>query len=375
MKQMVEFLTRHGYWILFVSVLCRQACLPVPANLLLVAAGALAGLGKLNLMAIIVITVAAFLMADMAWYMAGRSWGGRTLEFVCGVSRDPSACVDKISANFSRHGVRLLLVSKFIIGVDAVAAPMSGISRIDISRFLVFDALGAIFWSSTYSALGYLFSDQLDHVAEYTAELGRLLAQAGVAALAVWMILRLVRWYKFLRKFSLGRITPEELKEKLSTGARILVLDLQGNLSQDQQLAAIPGAVRIDPRLLGHYMKQYRNVDLETDREVVLYCAAPGEATSARVALALRQRGFERIRPLAGGLQAWRNCGFAVTTDVPMLPGPEHTVFVMREVLQYSRARTARLLKTSAAEIDQLLEHAKHRIRSVSSARPVSPSE
>jgi membrane protein DedA with SNARE-associated domain/rhodanese-related sulfurtransferase len=372
---MVEFLARHGYWLLFVSVLGRQACLPVPANLLLVAAGALAGLGKLNLAGIIVFPVTAFLLADMAWYAAGRRWGGRTLEFICGATRDPSACVGMISARFSRHGVRLLLVSKFIIGMDAVAAPMSGISRTGIRRFLVFDALGAILWSSVYSALGYVFSDQLDYVAEYTAKLGRLLALLGIAGVGAMIILRLIRWYRFLRKFRLARITPEELKEKLDTGARMLVLDLQDGLSQEQELVAIPGAVRIDPGLLRQYMKQYRNVDLGTDREVVLYCASPGEARSARVALALRQRGFEHVRPLAGGLQAWRSRGFPVTTDVRMLPVPEHAVYLLREVLQYSRSNAAQLLKTSAADIDRLLEHAMRRIGRTSLAPEVSTSE
>jgi membrane protein DedA with SNARE-associated domain/rhodanese-related sulfurtransferase len=375
MRQMVEFLARHGYWLLFVSVLGRQACLPVPANLLLVAAGALAGLGKLNLAGIIVFPVTAFLLADMAWYAAGRRWGGRTLEFICGATRDPSTCVGMISARFSRHGVRLLLVSKFIIGMDAVAAPMSGISRTGIRRFLVFDALGAILWSSVYSALGYVFSDQLDYVAEYTAKLGRLLALLGIAGVGAMIILRLIRWYRFLRKFRLARITPEELKEKLDTGARMLVLDLQDGLSQEQELVAIPGAVRIDPGLLRQYMKQYRNVDLGTDREVVLYCASPGEARSARVALALRQRGFEHVRPLAGGLQAWRSRGFPVTTDVRMLPVPEHAVYLLREVLQYSRSNAAQLLKTSAADIDRLLEHAMRRIGRTSLAPEVSTSE
>jgi rhodanese-related sulfurtransferase len=214
----------------------------------------------------------------------------------------------------------LLLVSKFIIGVDAVAAPMSGISRTGIQRFLVFDALSAILWSSVYTALGAVFSNQLDHVAEYTAELGKLLALLGIAGFGAVIILRLIRWYRFLRKFRLGQITPEELKERLSNGSRILVLDLQGGLRQEE-LVPIPGAVRIDPRLLRQYMKQYRNVDLATDREVVLYCASPGEARSARVAIALRQRGFEHVWPLAGGPQAWRSRGFAVTTDVRMLPG------------------------------------------------------
>ena len=88
MKQMVEFLAQHGYWVLFVSVLCRQACLPVPANLLLLAAGALAGLGRLNLAGIILFAVAAFLLADTAWYGAGRTWGRKTLLFVCGAAAD-----------------------------------------------------------------------------------------------------------------------------------------------------------------------------------------------------------------------------------------------------------------------------------------------
>ncbi len=370
MKQMVEFLAQHGYWVLFVSVLGRQACLPVPANLLLVAAGALAGLGKLNLAGIMVFPVAAFLLADTAWYGAGRRWGGRTLEFVCGAAGDPCACVDKIAGKFSRHGVRLLLVSKFIIGVDAVAAPMAGISRTALPKFLVFDALGAIFWSSGYTALGYIFSDQLDHVAEYTAAIGKLVVLAGLAGLGAWIIFKLLRWYQFLRRFKLARITPEELRDKLSAGDRILVLDLLGGLSQAQRLPAIPGAVRIDPRLLSQYMRQYRGVDLATDREVILYCASLGEATSARVALALRQRGFEHVRPLAGGLQSWSEHGFPVTTDVRMLPAPEHAVFVLREVLQYSRINAARLLKTSVANVDQLLEGARNRIGRTAPARP-----
>ena len=375
MKQMVEFLAQHGYWVLFVSVLGRQACLPVPANLLLLAAGALAGLGKLNLAGIIVFAVAAFLLADTAWYGAGRKWGGRTLEFVCSAAADPCACVGKIAGKFSRHGVRLLLVSKFVIGVDAVAAPMAGISRIGLRRFLVFDAMGAILWSSVYTALGYIFSDQLDHVAEYAAAMGKLVVLAGVAWLGVLIILKPIRWYRFLRKFRLARITPEELRDKLSAGGRILVLDLQGGLSQGQGLPAIPGAVRIDSRQLSQYMKQYRGVDLATDREVILYCASPGEATSARVALALRQRGFEHVRLLAGGLQSWREHGFPVTTDVPMLSAPEHAVFVLHDVLQYSRMNAARLLETSVLNVDRLLEGALRRIGRTPPVPQVSTSE
>jgi len=77
MNEMVAFLAKHGYWILFISVLGRQACLPVPANLLLLAEGALAGLGKLSFVNVVAVSVIAFLLADFAWYEAGRSGGAK----------------------------------------------------------------------------------------------------------------------------------------------------------------------------------------------------------------------------------------------------------------------------------------------------------
>jgi len=55
---------------------------------------------------------------------------------------------------------------------------------------------------------------------------------------------------------------------------------------------AIPGAVRINPRAL----EEYKDVRISPSQEVVLYCACPGESTSARVALALRQNGVERVQ-------------------------------------------------------------------------------
>jgi membrane protein DedA with SNARE-associated domain len=197
MKQVVEFLARHGYWVLFLSVLGRQACLPVPANLLLLAAGALVGLGKLNLASIIASAVVAFLLADTAWYGAGRRWGGRMLGFVCGATGGPAAYVGKISSSFRRHGVRWLLISKFLIGADAVAAPIAGITRTGLLRFLFFDALGAILWSSAYTALGYIFGDQLDHIAEYIPTMRKSLVLAGFGGLGILMIFKLARWYRF----------------------------------------------------------------------------------------------------------------------------------------------------------------------------------
>lgn len=360
MNEMVAFLAKHGYWLLFICVLGRQVCLPVPTNMLLLAAGALAGLGRMSFVNIVAFSVIAFLLADLAWYEAGRRWGSRMLHFICGFSRDPSSRVRQVTERFKRHGAKVLLISKFIIGWDTVAAPMAGISGIALPRFLAFDAIGAILWSSAYAALGYAFRNQLDRIANYSAKMGTLVVLAAIAGFGVFIILRLIRLYRFLHEFRLARITPDQLMNKLRAGENILILDLQGSEKQALGVMAIPGAIRINPHQLERYEK-YRNADLATNREVVLYCSCPSEFTSARIALTLRRRGFVDVRPLDGGLQAWRKRRFPVTPDVEMLPPPEQTVFVLREIFQHSQTSAAQLLKTSIANVDHLYKTAKQR--------------
>ena len=102
----------------------------------------------------------------------------------------------------------------------------------------------------------------------------------------------------------------------MNQGDDILIVDLQGGPSQATETMAIPGAVRINPRRL----EQYKDVGIATSQAVVLYCAGSGEYTSAPVALALQRKGVKNVRPLAGGLKAWRAHGFPVSSEVRTLP-------------------------------------------------------
>ena len=282
----------------------------------MVAAGALAHSDSLNLWAIVGFSIVTFLFADLAWYDAGRRHGDRMLHFVCGLSKEPGACVHKATSVFSKHGIRTLLFSKFVIGLDALAAPLAGNARVSAIQFLIFDGLGAMFWTAAYIGLGYVFRNQLDLVAMHLERIGTLLVIAGAGVLSFYLVKGFARWYRFIRAFRLARITPEELHRKLKAGEDILLVDMQGggHRSAGDQLG-IPGAVRINP----HALEQYKDVQVPPLREVVLYCNSLNEFISARVALALRDKGVKNVRPLAGGLKAWRECGFPVTfvTEAP----------------------------------------------------------
>jgi len=325
MNAIFQFVARHGYSVLFGSVFANQVGLPVPSILFLIASGALAESGKLNLAVALGLAIIASVLADIVWYEAGRRWGDQILHFIYGLASDPDAAARRSKKNFARYEARTLVVAKFVMGLDAAAPPLAGLSGTSRLRFLAFDALGAALWSGAYAGLGYVFSKDLERAVAYASGMSRLLAVGVLVGLSVYVGPKLFRWCRFVREFRMARITAEELKKKLDAGERVVIVDLQGQLDSPRDHHGIPGAVRIDPHRLEHYKEPDESVGIPRDREIVLYCATPREFTSARVALALHRLGFDRVRPLAGGLRDWRERGFPLTLAIPSAPTREGT--------------------------------------------------
>jgi rhodanese-related sulfurtransferase len=247
------------------------------------------------------------------WYEAGRRWGAQILHFIHGLALDPDAAARRSKETFVRHGPRTLMLAKFVVGLDAATPPLAGLSGTSRTRFIAFDAVGAVLWSGAYAGLGYVLGKDLDRAAAYAARVGTLWVIVVLSALAMYVGRKLVRWHRFAGEFRMARITPEELKKKLDAGEKVMIVDLHGRRDGPRGHQGIPGAVCIDPHRFGQHDNPSKQTPIPCDREVVLYCTALHELTSARVALELRRRGFERVRPLAGGLQAWHERGFPLT--------------------------------------------------------------
>src|SRR5258707_10336375 len=114
----VELLVKHGYSVLFASVFARQMWLPVPAILVLIAAGALAGSGRMTFIAALGLAIIACLLSDMVWYEAGRRWGDQILRFIYGLALDPDGAARRSKEAFVQHGLRSLMLAKFVVGLD-----------------------------------------------------------------------------------------------------------------------------------------------------------------------------------------------------------------------------------------------------------------
>jgi rhodanese-related sulfurtransferase len=67
----------------------------------------------------------------------------------------------------------------------------------------------------------------------------------------------------------------------------------------------ISGALHFSPETLAE-----RHHEIPRDRDIVLFCSCPSEATAAKTAMTLHKLGIERIRPLRGGYDEWKRLGF-----------------------------------------------------------------
>jgi len=172
MSDTIQFVVRHGYLLIFFWLLAEQAALPIPSVPLLLVSGALARTGQLKLSSVVTYALAACLIADNVWFQLGRRYSAKALQFICKMSFEPDSCVRRTENVFVKYGIRSLLLSKFIPGLNVVAAPLAGGSGANFGRFLLFDSLGALIWITSYVFVGYLFSDQLELAVGYAIRMG-----------------------------------------------------------------------------------------------------------------------------------------------------------------------------------------------------------
>ena len=310
-EELVHFFVGHGYALLFAWVLADQLGVPVPVFPVLLGAGALAGAGQFDLATAIPLAALASLLGGFLWYEIGRRRGGVVLRCLCRLSLKPDACVRRTEDIFVRHGRTTLVWARFVPGLSAIVSPLAGIFALSRLHFLLFSALGALLWASSFLLLGYLFSHQLEQAVSWFGHLKDVLI---VLVLPLLGYLGFKYWQRrrFHQTLAGERIEPEEVKTRLDAGEDLVILDLRHPLDLRHEPRTLPGALHLTLDEL-----EERSAQLPADREFVLFCNCPHEATSARIAHQLKNRGIPRVRPLAGGLEGWMQRGFPLGTLPP----------------------------------------------------------
>lgn len=305
MSFLLELIEQYGLLFVFANVLLEQLGAPIPAYPTLVITGALLGRGEYSAPMLLFVAVLAALIADFAWYLAGRRYGARVMARLCRISLSPDSCVRQTESIYLRFGPASLLVAKFIPGFASVASALAGAIGTRSVKFIFFDALGAALWSGSAIFLGSLFSSAVSDLLDILASLGKWGLVLVAVALAIYIARKWWQRHSFLKDLRMARISVDELDQLLKQGNPPTIIDVRSDFAQ--QSGRIPGAMVLSDEDISALV-----INTETDSEVIVYCACPNEVSAARIARKLMQRGYTRVRPLTGGIDAWVEAGFSV---------------------------------------------------------------
>lgn len=291
------------------NVLANQMGLPVPVLPTLIVGGALAAQGTISATQVFAGATMACVLADSAWFLAGRVYGNNVMKLLCRISLTPDSCVSETQSRFERWGSNALIVAKFVPGLSLIAPPLAGATQMGWLRFVVYSTLGAAAWVGVALTGGMLFRRQIEALLPRVADF-------GLAALSVFAVVLVAyvayKWWerrRFYSELRMAQIDVGDLYELMATPPPPLIVDVRSPTAVQLEPRRIPGALHIPLTDVELHLR-----DLPRDRDIISYCTCPNEASAAQVAKILMDNGFKRVRPLHGGLDAWIAAGYTVDT-------------------------------------------------------------
>ncbi len=313
--QLVLLITQYGLLIVGANVLLDQIGLPIPAYPTLIVAGALSAAGNLALGPLFALSVLACVLPDCGWYLLGQIYGIRVLKTLCRISLEPDSCVNQTQTRFEQWGINSLVIAKFVPGLAIIAPPLAGALRIGWPRFILLSTVGAGLWVGSGLIAGMLFQSQIDRLLAHLDRIGSVAGLAAAGLLAAYIAFKWWERARFYKSLKMARISVEDLYGLMQSGAAPTIIDVRSPTARALEPRFIPGALHVPLENIGQHLGH-----LPRDRDIILYCTCPSEASAARVAKLLMNQGFKKVRPLHGGLDAWIGAGFAVATVAEAAP-------------------------------------------------------
>jgi membrane protein DedA with SNARE-associated domain/rhodanese-related sulfurtransferase len=312
-------LAHHGYSILAGIVFLEAIGVPVPAAVALLIAGGAAARGVLQAQYVFGIAVFAMLAGDTLMFVLGRYTGWWLLGLLCRISLNPESCILRSADSFYRRGRTLLVIAKFIPGINTMAPPLAGSMNMRLGTFLRLDLAGAVLYAGSYFVVGFVFSGALDTVTRGYDSVGQILGWVVIALVAAYLLFRMWLWAKGRTLSAVPFANPADAAREMAAGA--LVYDVRSHGYFDPKARRIQGSRRLDPNAL-----HQSDAELPADGNVFVYCTCVRQATSTRVARELQKmlHGKRvRVTVIRGGLRDWVKAGLPVE-DVP--PGEVATL-------------------------------------------------
>jgi membrane protein DedA with SNARE-associated domain len=267
MESWIPGLVEHGYTILCILIFVEAIGLPLPAAPALLIVGAAGARGLLSFPLAYALAIAAMLTADVLLFVAGRYTGWWLLSMLCRLSLNPESCVMRSAESFRRRGRALLVIAKFLPGINALSAPMAGSMKMRFARFLRWDFLGAALYTGLYLAIGYIGADVLGAIFQGYHTVGNVVGWLVPVAVAIYLAIKFRMWWMSRGGAPVPYVLPHDAARELAEGAAI-IYDVRSHGYYDRHAVRIRGSRRMEPSAI----EQLQMEDVAAGQRVYLYC-------------------------------------------------------------------------------------------------------
>ena len=159
----------------------------LPGDSLLFSAGLLASQGLLNIIGLIVISVAAAIFGNNVGYYTGKKAGpglfNKKKSFLFSPKR-----VTEAHNFFEKEGPQSLILARFIPAVRTFVPIAAGIGKMNYRKFLIFNGLGGLLWGIGVPILGYTLGKKIPNIDKYLLPI--ILVIVVLSALPVLLVYR-----------------------------------------------------------------------------------------------------------------------------------------------------------------------------------------
>jgi membrane-associated protein len=149
------------YGMLWLVVFCETGLVVtpfLPGDSLLFTAGALGGIGALDIRILAAVFLSAAIIGDTTNYFIGRLFGTRIIASGKGRALKPHY-LGQTEAFFDRHGGKTIALARFFPIIRTFTPFMAGIGRMSLPRFWAFSIAGTLAWVGIFLGAGYFFGN------------------------------------------------------------------------------------------------------------------------------------------------------------------------------------------------------------------------
>ncbi len=195
-ESIVNTINSLGYLGIALLMALENIIPPIPSEIIMPLAGFTVTQGKMNFILVIISGTIGSVLGATPWYFWGQYWGLKRTQQIAeryGKWLTLSG-KDVIEAKqwFDRRGFIATTIGRIVPGIRTYISIPAGISKMPLLPFLIYSAMGTVFWVSLLTGAGYIFGSNYKQVGEYLKPLSTMVLILILITAIYWLVKRII---------------------------------------------------------------------------------------------------------------------------------------------------------------------------------------